>query len=110
MATQSSLLAVLVGFALRLGIPVLITLLVIYLLRRLDAHWQAEVEQEKRSPAITKVECWKTKGCTPEQRRNCAALSSPLPCWQVSRLKDGRLKEECLGCEIFLKAPLPTKA
>jgi hypothetical protein len=110
MAPQSSFMAILVGFGLRLGIPILITLLAIFFLRRLDAHWQSEAEQEQRLPAITKAECWKTKGCTPEQRRYCAALPSPLPCWQVFRIKDGRLKEECLECEVFIKAPLPTKA
>jgi len=30
-----------------------------------------------------------------------------MPCWQVYRAKDGRLLDACLGCKIFLGAPVP---
>jgi hypothetical protein len=110
MVTQNPTWAILIGFGLRLGLPVLITLVAIYFLRRLDALWQAQAKQENHRPIVAKADCWKVKGCTPEQRQACAALSSPLPCWQAFRLKDGRLKEECLSCEVFLKAPVPSNA
>jgi hypothetical protein len=106
METVTSLLAILLGLLLRLAIPLLGTLILIYFLRKLDAHWQAEAQ-----PALEtaeKIECWKVKGCSEEQRNRCAAASSSLPCWQVYRQPNGYLQEKCLTCEVFTKAPLPT--
>ena len=106
MQTLTSILAVLTGFLIRLAIPIVLTAFVIFLLRKLDAHWQKEAEQ---LPALStqKVECWKIKGCRPEQIAHCAGAHSSLPCWQSLRLPNGYLREECLTCEIFVKAPAP---
>jgi hypothetical protein len=106
METVTSLLAILLGLLLRLAIPILGTLILIFLLRKLDAHWQAEAQ-----PALEtteKIECWKVKGCSEEQRSRCAAASASLPCWQVYRQPNGYLQEKCLSCEVFTQAPLPT--
>lgn len=96
----------LIGLLLRLAIPIAATLLVVYILRRLDKHWQAEAEL---SPVgVEKSECWKIKGCAPEGVKNCAAAKSPQPCWQVKRLSNGYLNENCLSCPVFIEAPVPT--
>lgn len=106
METLTSLFAILVGLLLRLAIPIAGTLIVIYLLRKLDSHWQAEAE---RIPVnVEKVQCWKVKGCSEEQRNSCVAAGSALPCWQVHRLPNGYLQEECISCEVFTRAPTPT--
>ncbi len=105
METIISFFYILVGFVLRLAIPIAATILLIFFLRKLDARWQAEAELQ---PAPTnKPECWKIKGCTPEQKGNCEAVTSSLPCWQVYRLPNGYLREECLSCEVFTQAPIP---
>ena len=106
METITALLALLIGLLVRLAIPILVTALLIVLLRRLDAHWQ----KEAHLPAlvVAKPECWKVKGCTPEQRADCAGAKSPLPCWQAYRLPNGYLREECLTCKVFTEAPAPT--
>lgn len=105
METITSFLVVLAGVFLRLIIPILATSLLIYFLRKLDAHWQAEA---RLTPVpVQKVECWKVKGCSPEQRQNCAAATSPQPCWQVSRQPNGYLQERCLSCGVFVDAPVP---
>jgi len=106
METLTSFLYVLVGLLLRLAIPIAATLLVIYFLRKLDQRWQAEAELQPMT--VEKPECWKVKGCAPEQIKNCAAASSPLPCWQANRLSNGYLNEKCLSCEVFVEAPVPT--
>ena len=106
MDTLMSFFYIVAGFLLRLAVPIVGTVLLVIVLRKLDAHWQAEAES-KPLP-VDKPECWKVKGCTPEQIENCAAATSPLPCWQVYRLPNGYLNEECLSCEIFIKAPAPT--
>jgi hypothetical protein len=105
METVITFFYIIAGFLLRLAIPVAATILLVFMLRKLDARWQAEAEL-KPNP-INKPECWKIKGCTPEQMENCEAVTSALPCWQVHRLPNGYLREECLSCEVFTKAPIP---
>ena len=105
METLTSILTVIAGLFLRLAIPIAGTLLLVYVLHKLDAHWQAEAE---RTPVIIeKVECWKVKGCSEEQRKNCMGAISPLPCWQAQRQPNGYLQEKCLSCEVFITAPVP---
>lgn len=105
METVTYFLAILTGLLLRLAIPIFGTVIVIYFLRKLDAHWQAEA---KLTPiAIEKVECWKVKGCSEEQRKNCIGATSALPCWQVQRQPNGYLQEKCITCEVFTNAPIP---
>lgn len=107
METFSSVLAIILGLLLRLAIPIVGTLSLIYFLRRLDARWQAEAQS---TPVLTqRVECWKVRGCPEEQRSRCAVGSASLPCWQVLRQPNGYLQEKCLTCEVFTKAPLPTR-
>jgi hypothetical protein len=105
METITSFLAILAGVLLRLAIPIVGTSFLIYFLRKLDARWQ--VEAELRPIPIDKPECWKIKGCLPEEIKNCAASTSSLPCWQVYRLPNGYLREECLSCKVFIDAPIP---
>ena len=106
METLTSLLAVLTGLLLRLALPIVGTGILIYFLRKLDAHWQTEAQLAPI--AIQKVECWKVKGCSPEQQKKCIAVTSSLPCWQAYRLPNGYLREKCLSCEVFVNAPIPT--
>ena len=95
-----------IGLLLRLAIPIAATLLVIFILRKLDKRWQAEA---KLAPAkVEKAECWKVKGCPPEQAKDCIAAKSQLPCWQVKRLPNGYLNEDCLSCPVFIEAPVPS--
>lgn len=105
METITGLLALSLGLLVRLALPVAATLMLVYFLRRLDACWQHEAELQP--VAVQKPECWKIKGCSPEQRRECPAFSSPLPCWQVFRLPNGYLHEDCLSCKVFMEAPIP---
>ena len=105
METLTTLLALLTGLLVRLAIPIAVTALLIILLRRLDAHWQKEATPPML--AVEKPECWKVKGCRPEQREHCAGAQSPLPCWQAFRLPNGYLREECLTCKVFIEAPAP---
>ena len=107
MDTFIPLLAVITGFALRLAIPIAVTAIAIYLLRRLDIRWQAEAEEQLLLPAVEKIECWKINGCTPEERKTCAGYQSEQPCWQAFRQENGYLQERCLGCDVFQQAPIP---
>lgn len=100
-----SLLIVIAGLLIRLAIPIALTAVLIFFLRKLDAHWQAEAEVLQS--ALPDVECWKIKNCNTEQRDACVTYQATLPCWQAKRLPNGYLREECLSCEIFTTAPMP---
>ena len=110
MDTITSLFAVIAGFALRLAIPIAITAVAIYFLRRLDTRWQAEAEEQLLLPVVEKPKCWEINGCTPEMVATCVGYQSKQPCWQAFREENGYLKERCLGCDVFRKAPIPVNA
>lgn len=105
METMTAFLVLCTGLLVRLALPIAITLVLVYFLRKLDERWLAEAHDEPVS--IQKPECWKIRDCSPEQLKNCIAFSSPLPCWQVFRLPPGYLREECLSCKVFIDTPGP---
>jgi hypothetical protein len=106
METLVSFLYILAGLLVRLAIPILGTVLLVHFLRKLDRRWQAEAQLHTHE--MHKTECWKIKGCPPQHAAECEAYRSELPCWQVNRLPNGYLKEECLSCQVFTEAPVPT--
>ena len=110
--TLSGLAAVLLGILLRFVLPIALTLLVVWYFRRLDAKWQLEAQQQLRArlvlAAANRTPCWEQRQCSVERRADCPAYqSSPLPCWQVFRDQEGRLREACMECDVFLSAPVP---
>lgn len=104
----NALLALLAGIAVRLVIPVFVTAAIVILLRKLDEHWQLEA---RTAPApIEKPACWEIKGCSPEAREKCPGYLSALPCWHAQRSPNGYLRDACLECQVFVKAPIPNLA
>jgi hypothetical protein len=101
----TALFALTLALLARLALPIVITLVLVFFLRKLDARWQEEAQHEP--PTVEKPECWKSKGCSAEQRANCPAFSSSQPCWQVYRQPNGYLNEKCLTCKVFIDAPIP---
>ncbi len=106
---MNEFLAVLIGFLLRLGVPLLATIGLVWLLGKLDRRWQAEAQQTRSHPIGTynQQPCWEQKGCSLEQMSKCPATNADVPCWQVFRKSNGYLKEACLTCEVFRAAPVP---
>jgi hypothetical protein len=80
---MNAVLVLLTGFFVRLVLPILVTALVVLALRALDQRWQMEAGKNHNQ--------------------------DDLPCWQKNRLPNGYLKEECLGCDEFLSAPIPQR-
>jgi hypothetical protein len=76
-------------FILRVGIPIAITLVVAYALKRLDAKWQAEARQKSASLANGIV-----SGCKYAGQTNAV-------CWVVRRQAEGHLAAECRSCKRF---------
>jgi hypothetical protein len=104
----TNFLALSAGIFLRLAVPIGVTALAVYALRRLDARWQADAESyvETASPGATAPACWVLKDCPPASRRLCPVPNAKSPCWQVRRRPNGDLLTACLTCEVFLAAPL----
>jgi hypothetical protein len=102
-----STITFLAGPALRLGIPIAVTLLAAYILHKVDIRWQKEAAQQAPKP-VEKLKCWEVNNCTTEQKGICLSPNSAEPCWQEHRQANGYLREECLNCKIFHQAPIPT--
>jgi hypothetical protein len=101
-------------FLLRIGVPLAITVGVVYALRRLDAKWQAEAWAELEAsqpqakfmtqvkPLVSEQPCWSVKGCDEAARDKCAApKQANIPCWLARRRSEGRLPAECYSCTQF---------
>jgi len=102
MQTLNPTLVILIGLALRVMVPVALTVLIVYSLGKLDARWQAEAKAEEKALAVDEMPC--VKGLSLDQVKSHLLLSEQ-PCWQAQRSHSGYLNEACLDCEIFLKAP-----
>ncbi len=109
----SVILTLIAGLLLRFGIPIGITALLVYALRRLDQKWQSEVELAAQSESVQvslfdKIRCWATNECSHEIRETCPAfIESGRPCWQVHRDVSGEMQPKCLECPVFQAAPVP---
>jgi hypothetical protein len=107
----TELFAVVLGLLIRFGIPLLLTGLAAWGLRRLDQHWQHESEHVRRAPlalgaASAEVRCWEQTTCPEAKRGACPAYAQPsVPCWQLFRASTGDLSTGCLSCEVFVNAP-----
>lgn len=106
MDTLTSMLVLLTGILIRLVVPLGLTALVVFLLRKLDVRWQAEAEMEKNLLVKDAIPCWLEQGLSVDRVLQMSTESGK-PCWQVKRQPNGYLREECLNCEVFLSAPLP---
>ena len=110
--------AVMVGlFLIRLGIPLAITVLVTWALRRVDSRWQAEAEARQLNMAVSdgeiapsavltlaarKEPCWEYRGCPDADRSKCPACGpTDLPCWMARLRAEGKLPGRCYGCDRF---------
>jgi hypothetical protein len=96
------ILVILGMFFLRLGVPILISIVIGYLLRRLDDRWEAEAQQEaiqrKKLTAARKA-CWEEKGCSEERRARCpASRVTDIPCWLARMRAENRLPALCTSC------------
>jgi hypothetical protein len=112
MESAGEIFAVLVGWLLRIGLPLAVTVLVVWWMRRMDERWKAQAEREQALAGVRvqarNTGCWDVHQCPPERRAACPAYADPdRPCWQVFRQADGRLRERCLLCSVFRRAPVP---
>lgn len=101
------------GFVLRLGVPIGLTLLIGWGLKRLDARWRAEALAEMRlkktvharpSEAYLSGPCWTLIDCAPAKRESCPVYQNPeMPCWEYRRT-NGTYAKTCTTCKVWEQA------
>ena len=103
-------LTIATGLLVRIGLPILALVGMVWVMRRLDARWQAQAPRAV-APPPAEPPCWDVHGCASEKRAVCAAYLHPEnPCWQQFRDHDGNLRPGCLACELFAAVPVPQPA
>lgn len=106
MDTLNTFVVFLMGVGLRLIVPLALTALVVIVLHRLDARWQAEAKQEREMLLKNEMPCSKDQSISAEQIKQ-RLDSGERPCWQTRRLSNGHLRDDCLTCDVFRDAPVP---
>jgi hypothetical protein len=108
-------------FLLRLGVPLAVMAVVVYLFHRLDVRWQKEAWERWRTDlardeggegaswlARLATPCWEEKECEPSAMGGCPAYKhNNVPCWMARRWAEGWLPTKCYNCERFATAPSP---
>lgn len=89
-------------FTLRLGVPLIITLMFGSFLQ----HWLSQQDAKEmigqQQFETTAPCCWETKNCPEAVRENCAAHQHPeLPCWLALQVAGYGLKEQCYACPLY---------
>lgn len=108
---MTTFFVVIAGFLIRIAVPILLMVILVSLLRRLDARWQCEARrQQQLAETDTSEHSLDLKECAIEGNSGMRSVYSVEPCWQVFRMSNGYLHEECLHCKVFRAAPilLPT--
>ncbi len=105
----NAIITLMTGLIIRFGMPVVVTIIMIWVLQHWDQRWQEEAETAGMRVTARNIGCWEINNCPPENLAICSAYQQPdKPCWQVFREDNGgHLKERCLGCEVFRRAPIP---
>ena len=103
-------------FAVRCVVPLLITLAIGYLMNRLVDRWEAEAaasEEDaslkpvvpspgKAVPTARGIPCWLTRNCDAETRANCPAYLNPSqPCWIARLMAEGARPDSCPDCPVY---------
>ena len=112
METYEGLLISLLWFVVRFGVPILVTVALIWLFSKLDKRWREQAEvvraQAVAQGIVPVVKCWLLNDCPEEAKAKCKAYNNQgKPCWQHFRTTDGYLKEDCLDCKVFKGTPVP---
>lgn len=97
-------LVILLMFAVRIGVPVALTLVVGYWLEKKLAPSQEMRTRAHttRSAKIITLHCWDVKKCSSTQRAQCAAFRRPdLPCWLALQVAGDKVRPECYTCAFY---------
>ena len=104
-------LVILGMFALRLGVPVVLTIAICHGLDRLSVKRAAQMGAQRQArlraaahggKVVRQLQCWEIKRCDEATRAECPARQRPnLPCWLALQLAGCQLSDECLTCSLY---------
>lgn len=98
-------------FVLRIGVPIIVTLMIGAWLKRLLEEHEAKPET---GPVVLKAgqHCWDVSKTEDAAQAKAVAGHRPdLPCWLALQVSGTGLKEMCYACPVFTsKAPAVAKA
>lgn len=104
-------LMVLFLFAVRIGIPVVITLALGYWLEnKLKPHDEEDATSQQRvqlsvratRSKVIQLHCWDMCRCPQARRAACAACRHPdLPCWLALQVDGEKVRQECFTCFLY---------
>ncbi len=88
-------------FALRIGLPIVLTLAAGYWLEKKLAP-RERTPQRARTAKIIQIHCWEIKKCENARRAHCAAYQhSELPCWLARQVAGDKVGPECYACAFY---------
>jgi hypothetical protein len=92
-------------FALRIGLPIVLTLAIGVLLEKKLAPRERAAHparQSTRSAEIIQIHCWDIKKCENATRAQCATYQHPeLPCWLALQVAGEKVRPECYACAFY---------
>lgn len=99
-------------FAVRVGIPIAITLAfgawLEKKLRPRDEQLETtrKIEMARRlsdrRAKVIQLHCWDLHHCESTQRAQCAAFKHPeLPCWLALQVEGGKVRQGCFTCGLY---------
>jgi hypothetical protein len=104
---MTSIYVILAVFLIRIAVPLLVMIGLVFLLRRLDARWQLEALYRQKLESAGKQErTWELTNCSIAGMTHQPALQANQPCWQAFRKNNGSLHVECLQCKVFRASPV----
>ncbi len=99
-ATVRDILVIGYMLIVRIGVPILITLMIGAWLKRI-----LEKEDEKPQPVAQPASykhCWETSNADQAQQARTVAETRPdLPCWLALQVKGSGLQESCYSCPLY---------
>jgi hypothetical protein len=96
--------AVIFMFALRIGLPIALTLVAgVWLEKKLAPRERVTRPMPTaRSAKIIPIHCWDIKKCESARRAHCAASQHPeLPCWLARQAAGEKVRAECYACAFY---------
>ncbi len=105
-------LVVLLMFALRVGVPISITLAFGYWLeKKLRPQEEPVPDRLLRTAEPSRMigrHCWDLHHCGAAHRAQCAASRHPdLPCWLALQVEGFKLREQCFTCALYKPEAIP---
>jgi len=98
-------IAILSMFALRIGLPIALTLVVgVWLEKKLAPRERAAhaARQSTRSAKIIQIHCWDIEKCENATRAQCAAYQRrELPCWLALQVAGEKVRPQCYACAFY---------